>query len=128
MKALGIDFGERKFGLSLSAGNLALPWQILKNFKDEQEVINILQQIIITENISVVVIGNPLSLSGAKGRQAQQVDDFIANLQAVITVPVVSIDERMTSGLAQKLGAGKNDDSVAATQILQTYLDKQHII
>ena len=126
MKALGIDYGEKKIGLSLSAGNLDMPWKILKDFTGEQAVIDILKEIILTEDISVIVIGSPLSLSGEKGTQARLVDVFIDHLKVEISIPVVSIDERMTSGLSKKLGAGADDDALAAAQILQTYLDKIH--
>jgi putative Holliday junction resolvase len=126
MKALGIDYGEKKIGLSLSAGNLAMPWKILRDFTGAQAVIDNLKEIILAEDISIIIIGSPLSLSGEKGKQARVVDLFIDHLKSEISIPVVSIDERMTSGLSKKLGAGTNDDAVAAAQILQTYLDKNN--
>ncbi len=125
MKILGIDYGERKVGLSLSAGSLALPWKILNNFKSNQELIEIIIEIIKQEKVEAVVIGMPLSLDGKLSVQTRVVKEFFELFKKNISIPLFAVDERYSSQMAQTQLAGKNDDAQAAANILQTYLDKK---
>ena len=125
MKVLGIDYGEKKVGLSLSAGSLALPWKILNNFKSNQELIEEIIKIIKQEKIEIVVVGMPLSLQGKLSVQTKVVKEFFALFKKNISIPLFAIDERYSSQMAQTQLAGKNDDAQAAANILQTYLDKK---
>lgn len=125
MKILGIDYGEKKIGLSLSAGSIALPWKILSDFNSSSEVIEEIKKIINQEKIEIVVIGKPFSLQGSMSNQTKVVDDFIKFFKKNINLPVYEIDERFSSQMAKKQLLGKNDDAQAAANILQTYLDKK---
>ncbi len=125
MKILGIDYGDKKIGLSLSADKLALPWQTLKNFTSPIQAIDQIVQIIFQEKIDAVVVGWPLSLSGKFSSQTRVVEDFIDKLKQKITIPLAVVDERFSSQLAQAQAVGKNDDAQAAANILQSYLDQQ---
>lgn len=125
MKILGLDYGEKKIGLSLSAGNIALPWKILSGFKSNQEAIQEIKKIIIQEKIEIVVIGRPISLQGNLSQQTKIVNKFVELLHKEINIPLVGVDERFSSQMAQKQLAGKNDDAQAAANILQSYLDKK---
>lgn len=124
MKALGIDYGEKKIGLSISAGSIALPWKILNNFKSNNEVIDEIKKIIDQEKIEVIVVGKPLSLRGTGSNQTKVVNDFVDFIKKNVNLPVYEIDERFSSQMAQKQSGGRNDDAQAAANILQTYLDK----
>lgn len=124
MKALGIDYGEKKIGLSISVGSIALPWKILNNFKSNNEVIDEIKKIIDQEKIEVIVVGKPLSLRGTGSNQTKVVNDFVDFIKKNVNLPVYEIDERFSSQMAQKQSIGKNDDAQAAANILQTYLDK----
>ena len=125
MKVLGIDYGEKKVGLSLSAGSLALPWKILNDFKSNQELIEEIIKIIKQEKIEIVVVGMPLSLQGKLSAQTKVVKEFFELFKKNISIPLFAIDERYSSQMAQTQLAGKNDDAQAAANILQTYLDKK---
>lgn len=125
MKILGIDYGEKKVGLSLSAGNIALPWKILNNFRSNQELVREIKKIIKEEKIEAVVIGLPLSCQNKFSTQTWVVKEFIKFFKKNITIPLFIVDELFSSQMAQKQLAGKNDDAQAAANILQTYLDNQ---
>ncbi len=125
MKILGIDYGTKKIGLSLAAGKLALPWKILDNFSSPAEVVTRITEIIAQEKIDTVVIGWPVSLSGKIAKQATTVQNFITLLQQSVDIPILQMDERYSSQMAQKQNSGKFDDAQAAANILQTFLDKQ---
>jgi putative Holliday junction resolvase len=80
----------------------------------------------------LVVVGHPLSMSGASGPKAQQAESFAGALEAILDVPVVLHDERLSTIEAERaLGeAGVKGprrrrvvDSAAATVILQGFLD-----
>lgn len=122
MKLLGIDYGGKRVGLSLSSDGLALPWRILIN----QGVSGLVQElvaIIKNEKIDKVVVGWPLGLKGNKTNQTREVENFFQILKNGVKLPVVKADERFSTQLAHQQG-GKDDDAQAAANILQSYLDR----
>ena len=90
-----------------------------------------------SDPVGTFVVGWPLSLSGEEGKAVHMVRSFIGELKkAFPDVEVVTLDERFTSVLAQRSiidsGAKKkkrrdkgNVDAVAATILLQNYLDQR---
>lgn len=84
-----------------------------------------------SEGVAEVVVGLPLTLEGARGAQAGEVGQFVAELRKLLAVPVTEVDERLSSAQAERLvpGAGKKRDgtldSAAAAVILQTVLDRR---
>jgi len=83
------------------------------------------------EEISEVIVGLPLTLTGEHGHQAEAVRPLVDALRAGLEVPVREIDERLSSAqaVASQPGlAGKRDgtlDSAAAAVVLQTVLDSR---
>lgn len=123
MKILGIDYGDKKVGLSLSTGNLAMPWQTLLNH-GVKELIQELGKIVDTEDISKIVVGMPLGLKGNKTDQSREVERFYQALHDKLKVPVDLADERFSTQLAIRQGSA-DDDAQAAANILQSYLDSK---
>jgi putative holliday junction resolvase len=129
MNYLGIDWGIKKIGLATGSDStkLASPFKIL-NIKKYDEAMQELETIIKEEDIDVCVVGNPLDLRSNEN-QSDLLKKFIADL-VNLDLEVVLEDERMSTKLANKLerdfGRKKRDqdDDLAATVILQTYLDK----
>ena len=79
------------------------------------------------ENIDQIIIGSPVSLSGAKSDQTRVVDNFVALLKKQISIPVELVDERLTSRQALHLGQGssvRGKDELAAMFILQDWMDR----
>lgn len=79
-----------------------------------------------------VIVGLPLSLSGAEGTAAQTARSYAVALAAALTVPVYLVDERLTTvsaGAALRQGghdsrsARRVVDQAAATALLQGVLD-----
>ncbi len=79
-----------------------------------------------------VIVGLPLSLSGAEGTAAQTARSYAEDLAAALTVPVYLVDERLTTvsaGAALRQGghdsrsARRVVDQAAATALLQGVLD-----
>ena len=120
-KILGIDYGQAKIGLAISADSLALPLKIIKNTDDLQEEI---KKIIETEGIDLVVVGLPLGKMGEETDSSARARSFAKNLQKSLPVPVELFDERLTTAQTKSLGVKGDDDAHAASLILQSFIDR----
>ncbi|HCG99293.1 MAG: Holliday junction DNA helicase RuvA [Candidatus Aquicultor primus] len=135
MRILGIDFGERRIGLAMSdpAGRLALPLETVVRGADDAHLTYI-RELCEEHGVGEVVIGLPLSLRGEVGPQAEATLLFAEKLKESLRVPVRTWDERLTTLSASRALAEANVsrkkrkevvDKVAATLILQAYLDSK---
>ena len=133
MKALGIDFGSQRVGVSISdsAGRLALPLETLSRTSDRQ-IIERLAQIAAQEEVDLLVLGEPLRLDGSPGPAAKRVHRFAVKLKQRTGLQVRLIDEALTSvEAAQRLREAGVDprkhperiDALAAQILLQEALD-----
>ena len=69
-----------------------------------------------------VVVGLPLSLSGADSAQTTETRAFAERLQGSVRVPVELYDERFTTALAGQAGGSASLDSRAAAVLLNEWL------
>ena len=134
-KCLGIDFGLKRTGLSISDefNKIAFPLKTVKS----DSIINEIQDINNTETIEKIIIGKPYDLKGNLSVIETNILSLIELLNTKFpNILVDRIDERFTSKIAKqtilKSGMGKrkrrnkdNIDKVSATLILQSYLIKQ---
>ncbi len=118
---LGIDWGEKRIGLALADGEtkMALPLTTVNNLKELLKVIE-------EENITSIIIGSPQKMSGEEA-DSMSFLQFLKDLKRQSGIEVIAIDERLSSKAADALVGGKKDkaqrDEIAATLILQSYLD-----
>ncbi len=139
MRVLGIDVGQRRFGLAISdpSGTLARPLTTF-TIVDDDVVDRIAQEIARLaaepDGLTTVVVGVPAKLDGSATEQTAHVAAFIAALSARTPIPVVGEDERLTSREAEsRLAVREPDwrkrkarlDAAAAAVILQDYLDRR---
>src|SRR3989344_5319274 len=123
MRYLGIDYGKRKIGLSLSEGILASPFKVLQ-INSLKDALNKVQQVIKVKNIDVIVVGMPES-----GESKSITRNFIKQLRNLEQdKKVIEVDETLTtenaSSLLKSLDISKKeDDDYSAMLILQNYLD-----
>lgn len=136
MRVLGLDLGNRSLGIAMSdpEGFLARPIETFK-FEDKafDLALNYTVQLVKDNKIDKVVLGYPKNMDGSLGEQANLTLVFKEKLEKLINVEVVLFDERLSSKMAsnmmisQKLSRKKrktNIDNMAATVILQGYLDR----
>lgn len=134
-KYLGIDLGEKRIGLAVSdeLGMLAHPLQTLI-FTNIDKLVTDLRKIIEDYNISGMVIGIPYTMKGLHSKKTTEVLNHVGELKEKISVPVFTIDERLTTKMAhdalhaggKKTGKNRNIiDQIAAVYILQSFLDSQ---
>ena len=136
MRALGIDFGERRIGLAISdpAGGYALPWKVLERSSDRAAVETI-AALAAEEGVELLVIGEPRRpLDGESGAAARRARGFGAKLARRTGLEVVWVDETLTSrAAAARLGESgaarrarrERLDAVAAQILLQEALDRR---
>ncbi len=124
MKLLGIDYGQKKVGLSLSSGRVAMPWKVLKDFNSELDLINQIKEIVEIESIEKIIIGLPVGLNNQETTQTEIVKKFINLLNNSFDIPIMPEDERLTSSMTKHQEISGSDDAQAAANILQLYLDK----
>ena len=127
MKILGIDYGTKNIGLALSddEANFAFPYKQLIHENLKTTFLK-LKKICKEENVEKIIIGLPINLAGEKTESTQKVQDFILELEKEINLPIQTIDERLSTEQAYKIGANKKDaDQISAQILLQNWLDKE---
>ena len=132
-RIIGIDYGRRRIGVAYS-DPLRITAQPLTTvlLKTEGEAVNRVCEVLAKEDVELVVVGLPVSLSGGTGGQmADEIRKFATGLEKR-GYRVVFEDERFTSAeaMATMRRAGKKEkqmrgktDVIAAQLILQGYLD-----
>ena len=134
-RLLGLDVGERRIGVAVSEGGIAVPLTIIEHRDRATDLARIVETAR-AEHASAIVVGLPLQPSGDEGEQARLTRRFGDQLAAEVDVPVVYHDESMSSvdavaaaGRRTKRSGGKRTkvhiDDLAAAVILQRYLDSQ---
>ncbi|HEV2368503.1 MAG TPA: Holliday junction resolvase RuvX [Acidimicrobiales bacterium] len=133
-RVMGVDLGERRIGLAVSdpTGRLASPAGVVERGADRDQDHARLAAAAAELEASSVVVGLPLSLSGAEGPAARRVRAEVDELRHRIGLPVHLHDERLTTVSATRAlreGGGRRRrrrgdvDQAAAAVILQAWLD-----
>ena len=131
-KYLGIDFGIKKSGVSISDSNklISFPLETIET----KNLLDYIKQISNDENIEIVVIGKPLKLNNEIHDLEEKVVKFIKSLKNHHpNIQVERIDERFTSKISKQIiiqsGLGKKNrrdkliiDKISASLILESYL------
>lgn len=135
MKILGIDLGSRTVGMAISdyleiIANPIGTARIEEN--DLQSALEYVKIEVQKNDVKKIVLGLPKNMDGSIGFQAQYCLTFKEMLEEQLNLPVVMIDERLTSKLVENVmitadmsrkKRKQNVDKLAATVILQGYLD-----
>jgi len=131
-RILAIDFGSRRMGLAVSDA-LGITAQGLETLerKNKRSDFARLERTIREYQVTEIVLGNPLRMSGEEGTQSRKVAEFAEELRQRFVLPVHLWDERLTSSEANRLlrdaevSLHKRTlavDRMAATLILQSFL------
>lgn len=129
MRIIGIDLGDRRIGVAAADDrtNVAIPVDTVDAGKDQVEAV---ARLVADQQAGEVVIGLPLSMSGAIGPQAEKVLEVVEALREKLAVPVHTWDERLTTVQAGRSGAKRGGgpasrDAAAAAVLLQAFLDSR---
>jgi putative Holliday junction resolvase len=133
MRCLGIDFGEKRVGLSFGDDlGVATPLPALMDPVPRVRM-EALAAVIRQRGITDLVLGHPLNMDNSAGFKAREVEAFAARLKAEFALPVHLVDERLTSYEAEAsiprhkrraMRATGLIDSRAACLILQDFMEQ----
>ncbi len=121
-KYLSIDWGASRIGLAVgdSETRVAIPFKVVSSIK---EVLAAIRE----EEVDEVVVGQPIKMSGQKDGLTAGFGVFLDALKNNISLPVILVDERLSSKAADALAGTKKTkaarDALAAMLILQGYFD-----
>ncbi len=132
-RVLALDLGKRRIGLALS-DELGITAQGLETLERSniREDLARLAQLALDKNVALILMGNPLHMSGHAGRQSEYTRDFAERLHAATGLPVEFRDERLTTVEAERVlrqsgisiqKRAKAVDRLAAVILLESYLD-----
>ena len=120
---IGVDFGERRIGIAVAEGRVAVPIGIIEHENRASDIERV-AAIVRERHAARVVVGLPLLFSGEEGEQARRSRRFGDALARVVDADVVYHDERLSSAdAAASAPAGRRIDDRAAAIILQSYID-----
>ena len=140
MRVLGLDFGSKTVGVALSDPLLvtAQGLEIIRRDKENKirKTLARIQEIVETNEVDRIVLGFPKNVNNTIGERGNKTLEFKEMLEKRLNIPVIMWDERLTTVSADKtmmeVGVRREDrkqyvDSIAATFILQGYLDSLSI-
>lgn len=133
MRILAVDLGAARTGLAVCDENevLASPAGVVAE-RDRQRLAEKIAAAARGQRAGAVVVGLPRNMDGTEGESAKGAREFAERLRALVAIPVELRDERGTTITAHGFlndtdTRGKKRkaaiDAVAATVILQDYLD-----
>ena len=125
MRVLALDYGAARCGCALSdpTGTLATPIEPILRPATRKGFARVCD-LVRAREVGRVVVGLPLSLSGADSAQTQETRAWAARLAAALNVPVELYDERFTTLLASRDPGdpASSEDSRAAAHLLTSWL------
>lgn len=133
ISALGLDVGRRRIGVAGCDGTGLIATGLFTiERRSFQQVVEQLQAIARERQVQVLVVGLPYCMDGHLGQQARQVQKFVHRITPLLNLPVVYVDERLTSVQAEELIEAERRvshdkgliDRKAAALILQRWLDE----
>ncbi|MBN2149257.1 MAG: Holliday junction resolvase RuvX [Anaerolineales bacterium] len=136
MRILAIDPGEKRLGIAISdpTGTIANPLAVLKHVArsiDAATIAGLAQE----HQAGLIVVGQALDEEGQLTLQARRAKRLAEAIRLQCDIPVVLWDESGSTQAARQarllMGARRSKrqghlDDLAATYILQTYLDTHH--
>ncbi|RQP15353.1 MAG: Holliday junction resolvase RuvX [Parapedobacter sp.] len=135
MRIMAFDYGTKRVGIAVTD-----PLQLIATALETvhtKDVLEYVKAYLDREAVSAFVVGEPRQLDGTESGSAPHVKGFIRTLRRTFpAVLVETIDERFTSkmasvsiaqsGMAKKKRQDKSlIDSISATLILQSYLERR---
>ena len=132
-RILAFDFGKKRIGLALS-DPLGITAQGIDTFHRTtiREDMSRLTELIQQNEVTLILMGNPLHMSGQESRQSERTVEFGDRLTAYCGVPYFLWDERWTSVAASRVLAESGMtrdkrklqiDKLSAVILLESYLD-----
>ena len=135
-RIMALDVGDVRIGIAVSdlMGIIANPLETYTRKGilevDAQYIVKLAQE----KEVTKIISGLPLGLKGQENEQTAKTREFVDKLQEICDIPIEYLDERFTTLSAERVliegnvrreNRKKVIDKVAATIILQNYLDRK---
>jgi putative Holliday junction resolvase len=136
VRVLAVDLGSKRIGIAVSdlTGTVASPLAVLERSRSRRHDHEQIAAYVREEEAELVVVGLPISMSGAEGPAAKAARTEAKALATLVDVPIETFDERLTTVTAERAlaeagvrGPARRRvvDKVAAAVILQAFLDRR---
>lgn len=136
MKYLGLDLGSRTLGIAVSDGTglIASSYKTIRHNEEYDRLLDEVKAIVEELNIEAIVLGFPKNMNNTIGPKGELSLSFKEKLEKILDIPIHLQDERLTTksatdmlimGNVSRKDRKKVVDSLAATIILQSYLDRR---
>ena len=136
MRTLGLDYGSKTVGVAVTdpLGLTAQGVEIIRRQKENhlRKTYQRIRELCEQYDVEKIVLGLPLNMDDTMGDRAEKTLEFKNELERRLSVPVLLVDERLTTVEAIEImdEAGikvsereKYVDMIAATIILQDYMN-----
>ena len=136
MKIMGLDFGTKTCGVSMSDALLmtAQPVEIIRRERPGKlrKTLSRIEELVVEGDVRLIVIGLPLNMDDSSGERVRATKAFAEDVARRTGVDVVFMDERLTTveayEIMDKMGIAVSDrhlyvDMIAANVILQDYME-----
>lgn len=138
MRIMGLDFGSKTVGVAISDSLLmtAQGIEIIRRKEENKlrQTLARIEELILEYEVREIVLGCPKNMNGTEGARVELTEEFKDKLERRTGLPVILWDERLTTVAADRtmMEAGirrenrkEYVDKIAATLILQGYLDRR---
>ncbi|MDO5003040.1 MAG: Holliday junction resolvase RuvX [bacterium] len=136
MKYLGLDLGSRTLGVAISdiTHTIATSYIVIRHNEEYDRLLDDVEKIVKDEHIEKIVLGFPKNMNNTIGPKGELSLEFKKKLEQKLNIEVILQDERLTTKEAESVLIKNNTrrnkrrkviDKLAATIILQSYLDKE---
>ena len=136
MRYLGLDLGSRTLGVSISdaTGFIASSLTTIRHNEEYDKLLDEVVNLVNENKIDAIVLGFPKNMNNTIGPKGELSIEFKEKLESRLDIPIYLQDERLTTksatdtliqGNVRRKDRKKVVDSLAATIILQSFLDKE---
>lgn len=136
-RLLGLDIGNKTIGVSVS-DPLGITAQGVTTIKRASKVedAEALKALIDKYDVEKLIVGLPKNMNNTLGFQAKRTMNYADYLKEALNMEIVYVDERLTTSSAEAVlieggvrreNRKKHVDKLAATLILQMYLDQMSL-
>lgn len=139
MRIIGLDYGTKTVGVAIS-DEMRLIAQPLVTIERKQanklrQTYAAIEKIILEQNVELIVLGYPKNMNNTEGERVEDTKEFKSALERRTGLPVVLVDERLTTAQANRIledtgvahsARKEHIDKMAAAIILQNYLDMEY--
>ena len=134
MRYLGLDLGSRTLGVAVSdkTGLIASSYKVIRHEEEYDRLLDEVKSLVEEVGAEAVVLGFPKNMNNTIGPKGELSLEFKGKLEKILSIPIYLQDERLSTksaldtlikGDVSRKDRKKVVDSVAATIILQSFLD-----